>query len=41
MGWLIDTSLWIAVERDFRLLTSNAKDFSDIPGLRMTVVKLP
>lgn len=36
--------LWLAaqaIERDFRLLTSNAKDFSDIPGLRMTVVKLP
>lgn len=36
--------LWLAaqaIERDFRLLTSNAKDFRDIPGLRMTVVKLP
>jgi predicted nucleic acid-binding protein len=36
--------LWLAaqaVERDFHLLTSNAKDFSDIPGLRLTVVKLP
>jgi predicted nucleic acid-binding protein len=35
--------LWLAaqaIERDFRLLTANAKDFSDIPGLRMTVVKL-
>jgi predicted nucleic acid-binding protein len=36
--------LWLAaqaIERDFQLLTSNAKDFSDIPGLQMTVVKLP
>jgi len=36
--------MWLAaqaIERDFRLLTSNAKDFSDIPGLRMTAVKLP
>lgn len=75
MGWLIDTSLWIAVEtaetfgilstklkkagrdpyvrvndlwlaaqaiqRDFRLLTSNAKDFADIPGLQMVVLKVP
>jgi predicted nucleic acid-binding protein len=30
-----------AIERNLRLLTSNAKDFSDIPGLQMTVVKLP
>ena len=36
--------LWLAaqaVQRDFRLLTSNAKDFVDIPGLQMVVVKLP
>ena len=36
--------LWLAaqaIERDFRLLTSNAKDFGDIPGLHMTVVKVP
>jgi hypothetical protein len=36
--------LWLAaqaVERDFHLLTSNAKDFSDIPGLKLTGVKLP
>lgn len=36
--------LWLAaqaVEHDFRLLTSNAKDFSDIPGLQVTAVKLP
>lgn len=34
--------LWLAaqaIQRDFRLLTSNAKDFADIPGLRMVVVK--
>jgi predicted nucleic acid-binding protein len=36
--------LWLAaqaVQRDFRLLTSNAKDFTDIPELRMVVLKLP
>lgn len=36
--------LWLAaqaIERDFRLLTSNVKDFSDIPGLQVTAVKLP
>jgi predicted nucleic acid-binding protein len=36
--------LWLAaqaIQRDFRLLTSNAKDFADIPGLQMVVVKLP
>ena len=36
--------LWLAaqaIERDFRLLTANGKDFADVPGLRMTVVKLP
>jgi predicted nucleic acid-binding protein len=36
--------LWLAaqaVQRDFRLLTSNAKDFADIPGLQMVVLKLP
>lgn len=36
--------LWLAaqaVQRDFRLLTSNAKDFADIPGLRMVVLKPP
>jgi predicted nucleic acid-binding protein len=36
--------LWLAaqaVQREFRLLTSNARDFSDIPELRMVVVKLP
>ena len=36
--------LWLAaqaVQRDFRLLTSNAKDFVDIPGLQMVVLKPP
>jgi hypothetical protein len=36
--------LWLAaqaVEREYRLLTANAKDFRDIPDLQMTVVKLP
>ncbi|HYU79074.1 MAG TPA: PIN domain-containing protein [Vicinamibacterales bacterium] len=35
--------LWLAaqaIQRDFRLLTSNAKDFADIPGLKMVVLKL-
>jgi len=33
--------LWLAaqaIQRDFRLLTSNAKDFADIPGLKMVVL---
>jgi predicted nucleic acid-binding protein len=36
--------LWLAaqaIERGFRLLTSNAKDFADVAGLRMVVLKLP
>lgn len=36
--------LWLAaqaIQRDFRLLTPNAKDFSDIPGLKLVVLKLP
>lgn len=36
--------LWLAaqaVQRDFRLLTSNAKDFADIPELQMVVLKPP
>jgi hypothetical protein len=36
--------LWLAaqaIQRDLRLLTSNAKDFADIPGLQMVVLKLP
>jgi predicted nucleic acid-binding protein len=33
--------LWLAaqaIQRDFRLLRSNAKDFADIPGLKMVVL---
>ena len=36
--------LWLAaqaIQRGFRLLTSNAKDFADIPGLHMVVLKVP
>jgi hypothetical protein len=36
--------LWLAaqaIQRDFKLLTSNPKDFRDIPGLKMVVVPLP
>ena len=36
--------LWLAaqaIQRDFRLLTSNSRDFADIPGLQMLVLKLP
>jgi hypothetical protein len=36
--------LWLAaqaVERDFRLLTSNPKDFEDIPGLKLVALPLP
>ncbi len=36
--------LWLAaqaIQRDFRLLTSNARDFADIPGLQIVVLKLP
>jgi predicted nucleic acid-binding protein len=36
--------LWLAaqaVQRDFRLLTSNTKDFADILGLQMVVLKMP
>lgn len=35
--------LWLAaqaVQRDFRLLTVNARDFDDIPGLRVVPLKL-
>lgn len=35
--------LWLAaqaIQRDFRLLTSNVRDFADIPGLQMVVLKL-
>jgi predicted nucleic acid-binding protein len=36
--------LWLAaqaIQRDFGLLTSNGKDFKDIPGLKLTVIPLP
>ena len=36
--------LWLAaqaIQRDFRLLTSNARDFADIPELNMVVLKPP
>ena len=36
--------LWLAsqaVQRNFVLLTANARDFQDVPGLRFIVVKLP
>jgi predicted nucleic acid-binding protein len=35
--------LWLAaqaIQRDFRLLTSNPKDFEDIPGLKMVALTL-
>jgi predicted nucleic acid-binding protein len=36
--------LWLAaqaLQRDFRLLTSNGRDFADISGLRVVVLRLP
>ncbi|MCC6162777.1 MAG: PIN domain-containing protein [Acidobacteria bacterium] len=36
--------LWLAaqaIQRDLGLLTTNRKDFADIPGLRMVVMPLP
>ena len=36
--------LWLAaqaIQRDFQLLTSNRKDFADIPRLRVVVLPLP
>jgi predicted nucleic acid-binding protein len=36
--------LWLAaqaIQRGVRLLTSNPKDFADIPGLQMVVLKMP
>ena len=36
--------LWVAaqaVERDFTVLTANARDFEDIPDLKWVAVKLP
>ena len=36
--------LWLAaqaIQRNFRLLTSNLKNFADIPGLQLVVLKVP
>lgn len=36
--------LWLAaqaVQRDFTVLTANAKDFQDVPDLKVVVVKVP
>lgn len=36
--------LWLAaqaVQRNFTLLTANAKDFQDVPGLKFVAVKIP
>lgn len=36
--------LWLAaqaVQRDFTILTANAKDFQDVPDLKFIVVKIP
>jgi len=36
--------LWLAaqaIQRDFTVLTANAKDFRDVPGLKFVVVKVP
>jgi len=36
--------LWLAaqaIQRDFRLLTSSARDFADIPGLQLVILKSP
>ena len=36
--------LWLAaqaIQRDFTLLTANAKDFKDVPGLKLIIVKVP
>jgi predicted nucleic acid-binding protein len=36
--------LWLAsqaIQRDFTLLTSNTKDFKDVPGLKWVAVKVP
>jgi predicted nucleic acid-binding protein len=42
VGFLID--LWLAaqaMQRKLTLLTANAKDFQDIPGLKFIVVNIP
>ena len=36
--------LWLAsqaIQRDFTVLTANAKDFEDVPGLKFVVVNVP
>ena len=36
--------LWLAsqaIQRDFTVLTANAKDFKDVPELKFVVVKVP
>ena len=36
--------LWLAsqaIQREFTVLTGNAKDFKDVPGLKFVVVKVP
>ena len=36
--------IWLAsqaIQRDFTVLTSNTKDFKDIPGLKFVAVKVP
>ena len=36
--------VWLAsqaIQRDFTVLTANAKDFKDVPGLKCVVVKVP
>ena len=36
--------LWLAsqaIQREFTVLTANAKDFKDVPGLKFAVVKVP
>lgn len=36
--------IWLAaqaVQRDFTVLTANAKDFKDVPGLKLVAVKVP
>ena len=36
--------LWLAaqaIQRDFTVLTSNTKDFKDVPGLKWATVKVP
>ena len=34
-------ALAYAVQRDFTVLTANAKDFRDVAGLKLVVVKVP